>query len=203
MKYDPDRKLFVIDERRALPVTKYVSSEYPMPAGPTMFDGMVQHTRQAIVNFENRWSLSIIWGDMTYSSNHDCMFPLPGRERTEFTDEPDLVEVGIFAPEPVTKPAQTVTLPAIGELAERSVDFPERQVSLWGDPLAYVDAEALWWLATSLVSRLDSHDWLTPRDGPYIERLSDTGPFMLTITIADDGVPIIISPPVDINGRPQ
>lgn len=55
-----------------------------------------QYTRQAIVPFENRWSLSTIWGDNTYSSNRmslDATLP-------PFIEEPGAVEVGVLRPEP-------------------------------------------------------------------------------------------------------
>lgn len=90
-------------------------------------------TRQAIVCFENRWCLSTIWGDSTYSSNYGWEFP-----KIPFIEEPSIVEVGVLLPDPITHPAEHHELPALGPLEARSVDIPERTSSLWGDPLAYV-----------------------------------------------------------------
>ena len=46
------------------------------------------------VHFESGWSVSIVWGSMTYSDNHDHglgMGPIP-----EFIETPELVEVGVL-----------------------------------------------------------------------------------------------------------
>jgi hypothetical protein len=50
-------------------------------------------TRQFVVHFESGWSGSLIWGDATYSDNHD----LPFFTRTqEFNETPETVELAIF-----------------------------------------------------------------------------------------------------------
>jgi hypothetical protein len=73
-------------------------------------------TRQALVHFENRWQLSVIWGDATYSSNSMFWDDYTHGKRP-FIEEPSVVEVGVIVPD-----------------YENPHGFP-----LWGDPLCYVD----------------------------------------------------------------
>jgi hypothetical protein len=50
--------------------------------------------RQFLVRFESGWSVSIIWGSMTYSDNHDHAFgygPWP-----ELIEEPETVEAAVL-----------------------------------------------------------------------------------------------------------
>lgn len=49
--------------------------------------------RQFIVRFESGWSVSVIWGSMTYSDNHDHGMP-PGQR--EFNETPEQVELAIL-----------------------------------------------------------------------------------------------------------
>lgn len=50
--------------------------------------------RQFIVRFESKWIVSIIWGSMTYSDNHDHGF---GRgPYAELVETPETVEVAIL-----------------------------------------------------------------------------------------------------------
>ena len=197
MKYDEERERFVIDEDRALPVMTFRSEEYTFPSYGGKADGKTQHTRQVIVAFENGWALSILWGDMTYSSNHDTMFSFRGPD-TEFTEEPTAVEVGIFSPAPKVIPEVTIeNLPGLGD----PIKMPEIRTHLWGDPLGYINADQLWWLAMDQVSKWNSHEWLTPMRGPDLESASDTGPYMLTIEIAEDRIPIILDPPTNVLDR--
>jgi hypothetical protein len=183
MHFDEDRSAFVIDEGRELPVVRYGHDDTEMPAfSPLHPEPTVTHFRQVIVAFENRWTLSIIWGDHTYSANYNAWMgrDWQGNPAPPFTDEPGTVEVGILMPEPVTLPAQTF------ELRSGPVEWPERETELWGDPLNYVDAEALWWLAMDEVSKWPSDPKPRPEDGPYIHAASPTGPFMLTINEYSD-----------------
>jgi hypothetical protein len=55
-------------------------------------DTVAIHTRQFVVHFESGWSASIIWGNATYSDNHDCSII---REQ-EFVEQPRTVELAIF-----------------------------------------------------------------------------------------------------------
>lgn len=52
-------------------------------------------TRRAAVMFENGWSVSVIWGSHTYSSNGAMLYRFDG-DQPPFTEEPALVEVGIL-----------------------------------------------------------------------------------------------------------
>ena len=72
--------------------------------------------RQFIVRFESKWSVSVIWGSMTYSDNHDHGFGFPPYQA--FIETPTLVEAGILH-------------------ADRERLQPD------GDPYAYIDAEQL------------------------------------------------------------
>jgi hypothetical protein len=161
--YDAERRQLIVrpDSKpveQRLPVTTWVHEEdYSLK------------TRRALVPFENRWELSIIWGGATYSTNHDyyvdhlgLMHP-EGSESQPFVETPATVEVGVIVPEPITKPAP-MTAEAAAALREWSPDLPEVPQSmlepyatrLWGDPLTYVDADQLLLLA-DVVARLPSH----------------------------------------------
>lgn len=50
--------------------------------------------RQFIVRFESKWSVSVIWGSMTYSDNHDHGFGYP--PYPEFVETPERVEAAVF-----------------------------------------------------------------------------------------------------------
>lgn len=81
-------------------------------------DGYEWKTRQFVVRFESKWSVSIIWGYATYSSNHDWSpwgEPMTGQE---FSETPTLVEAAVFH-------------------ADRDHIEPD------GKPFAYIDAEQL------------------------------------------------------------
>ena len=157
MRYDEIRKEFVVDDYGVLPVMRYGNDEYTYPIYDGAMSGKVQHTRQAVVAYENRWSLSIIWGDMTYSSNHNTLISYRD-DLTEFTEEPGTVEVGIFMPHPRT-------VEGVGML--RSFE-----TNLWGDPVGYVDAGALWFMHHT-VMRFDSEDRRVPAEGPYLSAIED------------------------------
>jgi hypothetical protein len=177
MRFDLDRSVWIIDEGRELPVVRYGHEDHEVPDFGG-HKGWVQHFRQVVVAFENRWTLSIIWGDQTYSANYNASLghDWAGNPAPPFTDEPWSVEVGILMPEPVYFPAKT-----LGPFTDgRMVDVPERTQELWGDPLGYVSAEQLWWLAMDEVSKWSSDTKPIPEDGPYIHAASETGPFMLT-----------------------
>ena len=72
--------------------------------------------RQFRVRFESKWSVSIIWGSMTYSDNHDHGFGRP--PYPEFVETPQRVEVAI-------------------QHADRDGLHPD------GEPFSYLDAEQL------------------------------------------------------------
>lgn len=50
--------------------------------------------RQFVVMFETKWSVSVIWGSMTYSDNHDHGLGFPPFR--EFVESPTLVEAAIL-----------------------------------------------------------------------------------------------------------
>lgn len=56
--------------------------------------------RQALLRVESGWDISVIWGSMTYSDNHDHPYgDWRTREVTEFHEEPALVEVALTQPD--------------------------------------------------------------------------------------------------------
>jgi len=172
VKYDAERQMWIAGPCE-LPVKVFRSDDYTFPSGTFSRAGereLTQCTRQVIVEFENRWGLSIIWGSMTYGDNYDhphgsfCR----GTEFPDFVDEPLTVEVGIFCPVPKTFPAKSYgPLP----FTKQTVEMPERTTSLWGDPLAYVDAEALCVAVIPRVSSFDSDGLPWPEEGPEIEEI--------------------------------
>lgn len=50
--------------------------------------------RQFTVHFESGWMVSVIWGSMTYSDNHDHGMPHAGEQ--ELIETPERVEIGIL-----------------------------------------------------------------------------------------------------------
>lgn len=53
-----------------------------------------QHIRGCHVTFENGWTASFIWGDGTYSDNHNGLFE---KREHDFIEEPERIEVMIFS----------------------------------------------------------------------------------------------------------
>lgn len=140
-RWDPDQGVLWAGVR-SYPATFHRSSmQDHMP--PDRLDawnndhpGFHMETRQAHVWFENQWQLSVIWGDTTYSSNswhyrHNLHLP----DDWPFIEEPTLVEVGILVPDA----ASFIYPPVVYELPSGSVEMPERETTLWNDPLGYVD----------------------------------------------------------------
>ena len=71
---------------------------YPWAAAVTVDDVDVEphpfRIRRFVLTFENGWSVSVLYGDATYSSNYDAWF-LDG----EFEEEPEHVEVAVLDPD--------------------------------------------------------------------------------------------------------
>lgn len=190
MKYDADRRVLMVGPHE-LPAKFFIHEHYDYPEDHalTWHDGhkLSQETRVFRCQFENRWSLSIIWGSMTYSDNHHHPWGTnwcsDGHERIypEFNEEPLMVEVAIVTPEPRIVPEQSFTLPAIAELPERTHTVPEYEMEIWGDVIGYVDAESLWNIVNT-VKTFDSNGMPPPEDGPYLESLEPDGPRFLVWT---------------------
>lgn len=88
MRLDLEASIIVFGGRR-FPVRRADLTDHEIPGlDKTM------HRRQVILTFENGVSMSILWGDLTYSDNHDCWIDptLP------FIEEPNTVEIGFFDP---------------------------------------------------------------------------------------------------------
>lgn len=176
MRYDDAQKAFVVDPDTVLPVKFFIteSYEYPEDFLCTTDWAKTSETRVVRGTFENRWSLSVIWGSMTYSSNHD--HPSGGydyRAGTRlpvepFMEEPELIEVAIISPEPYVVPERKIDFP--GWKGPES--WPEHTVELWGDPIGYVPAAGLRFLM-KLVPRFNSHEWRKVKYGPTLVYLDN------------------------------
>ena len=188
MRYDPERRAFVVDDDLLLPCKFFITESAPMPEDfcEQHHGGhkIVHEVRVVRAVFENRWALSVIWGSMTYGTNkeHPWGIDYVNHERIypDFNDDPPLVEVGIIMPEPLVKPAETIDLPDW----KGPDEFPEREIELWGEPMGWVDAAGLRWLIET-VSKFDSHDWRIPSEGPCLERTEDGG-YTLIVEFTDD-----------------
>ena len=55
---------------------------------------LVYERRQFIVRFESKWMVSVIWGSMTYSDNHD--HGLASHPHVEFIETPEQVEAAVL-----------------------------------------------------------------------------------------------------------
>lgn len=101
--------------------------------------------RRAVVRFENRWDLSVLWGDCTWSSNSWSYSR--SSKGDPFIEEPMVVEVGVMLPEPITVPGMAAE--TADYFASRYPTSPEvieqmkadRETYLWGEPLGYVTVE--------------------------------------------------------------
>lgn len=161
MRFDRERKVFVVDEAMELPAKFFIDEEYEYPSGlfgePRM---LCQKTRVVRCYFENRWAVSIIWGSMTYSINHDHPWGFRDcttgeRSVSEFVEEPPTVEVGIIMPEEKVIPEKDYS-----DIPDwhGPKTFPEYTVELWTDPIGWCDAETVR-LIVEEVRRFDSHDY--------------------------------------------
>lgn len=113
IRWDDERQVLVVGDRTWI-AQRGLWTDYDMP-----HDGEwgIIHERQVHVTFESGWSVSVIWGDLTYSSNHDARYghDWAGHEVPPFTETPELVEVGLL----------------------------RRGQGLVGDPFSYLDAPVL------------------------------------------------------------
>jgi hypothetical protein len=82
MTFAVDEGVLVIGGRR-FPWAQIFREDLPAPH--------TFKTRRARLMFENGWTVSIIWGSCTYSSNHDHGL----YHDDEFTETPTTVELGI------------------------------------------------------------------------------------------------------------
>lgn len=193
MRYDEQSSSFVVDDDCAFPCKFFINETFTYPP-ETFSHGMVltQETRVVRGTFENRWSLSIIWGSMTYGSNYDHPhggYDYRAKRKLDpppFMEEPESVEVAIIQPEPWTREART-----FGPFREgdKPVEFPEMQIEIWGDPLGYVDAPGLRFLIR-LVSHFDSHSWRKVKEGPELVANSE-GRLGLEVSYDDGGAELL------------
>jgi hypothetical protein len=137
---DWDKERFYAGDRRYFPSEMHMLN---IPeAAPEMAEFAAGHPsfrmwdRRVTIPCENGWSLSVIWGDATYSSNYTHPFI----ERQEFIEEPTTVEVGVLA-------SRVTHTTLVGES------------TLLGDPLAYVTVEEFNQVATVVSSFPSGEDW--------------------------------------------
>ena len=103
---DNGHHYFEVGSRRWL-ATSVFREDHELELHPTLTADGWMRSRGCRVRFETGWEVSIIWGNMTYSSNrgHPYLFheePLP-----EWTEEPTTVEIMVMnhkgdVPEPET-----------------------------------------------------------------------------------------------------
>jgi hypothetical protein len=163
------------DERLKMDVLDVGERTYPVKVWRHC-DEHGHSLRQAILEFENRWGLSITWGSMTYSDNHDHdeWRRRIGREpmHSEFIEEPHQVEVGVFSPVPrIIKGMSRETVdffndryPAESEVREEMMK--DRESDLACDPFGYLTDEGVNELA-DYVMTLPSH----PEDSDAVEAI--------------------------------
>jgi hypothetical protein len=177
MRYDDEASALIIDDDFALPAKFFITETYEYQGD--YFAGQTQETRVFRCEFENRWALSIIWGSMTYSTNKDHPHGnWRGTPAEPFVEEPNTVEVGIIMPETRVRPKQVLDVEGLPNWSGPT-EIPEQEYELWGDPMGWVDAAGLRALV-GLVSRFDSHTWVEPTEGPYLEQ-DDDGRYYLRI----------------------
>jgi hypothetical protein len=134
---DWDKERFYAGDRRYFP--NYMHMLNIPEAAPEMAEFAAEHPefrmwdRRVTIPFENQWSLSVIWGDATYSSNYTH----PLIERQEFIEEPTAVEVGVLSP----------------------IVTNEYGGTLLGDPLSYVTVEEFNQVATVVSSFPSGESW--------------------------------------------
>ena len=96
IRYDYRDGTLVVGARR-WPCRAVAVTDTRLPIGLTEFHCM--RDRAFRVMFESGWSVSIIWGSATYSSNHlEWNEGSPFREGVRFTDEPHHVECAVILP---------------------------------------------------------------------------------------------------------
>jgi hypothetical protein len=186
MRYDDEASALIIDDDFALPAKFFISehNEYPMPTMADPGKVYVHDTRVFRCMFENRWGLSIIWGSMTYSDNHNHPHgDWRGGPPPEFVEEPNAVEVGIIMPDEHTRPAVIINMEDLPHW-KGPTEIPEHTYELWGDPIGWVTAEGLRFLV-GYVSRLDSHTYPQLEDGPYLNR-DDDGPYSISFEVREE-----------------
>ena len=154
IRYDKNTNLLHVGERR-YPVQHWRSG-----------DGYGARVRQAILTFENRWGLSIIWGSMNYSDNYEHHGPLGDIWKVEtqpFVEEPEKVEVGVFSPTPrVLSGMSPETVECMRQMGSPMSDesaasmTADRETDLACDPFGWCDADEVNTLA-DLVMTLPSH----------------------------------------------
>ncbi len=171
------------DERMQCDVLDVGPRTYPLKEWHHS-DSYSEHpVRQAIVQFENRWALSIVWSALTYGDNYHFGF---GRWRdndgpAEFVEEPQQVEVGVLSPKPRILPGldretaaylqtQYPTNPeAVAYMME------DRPTDLACDPFGWLDAAAVNQLADA-VMKLPSHPDDVTALGKELEQEAWRGP---------------------------
>jgi hypothetical protein len=112
----------------------------------------LHRTRRTTVRFETGWSASIVWGDATYSSNHDAWLDTPS-----FTEAPTTVEVGV--------------LDSTGELRQRNKSDDDTGLE-WHDVESYLDDDELAALFDRLATLPTDYDYgVAP---PTIDEMRDS-----------------------------
>lgn len=102
--YDYDTQLLKF-HGRTLPAKRLWTTEEDEATQARMREiGVSPHVSRCVrMTFENGWHISIIWGSLTYSSNHDHPFGydhmMKERVEPEFIEEPTTVEIAVLCPD--------------------------------------------------------------------------------------------------------
>jgi len=73
-----------------------IDAETAALLGEQMGHPFAYERRGFIVRFESGWSVSVIWGSMTYSDNHDHGMGFMRNDTPPFIETPERVELGIL-----------------------------------------------------------------------------------------------------------
>lgn len=81
--------------------------------------------RQAVVAFESGWQVSILWGTLSYSDNHDTFYA----DDRSFTDEPHCVEAGFLWRDEglVGKPFGYCNAEVLNDMLDLAATFPSNR----------------------------------------------------------------------------
>lgn len=145
--YDQDRGLFKFHGRTLPAIKNWTDQEEEAMADFSSRTGYIAHiSRRVRIPFENGWQLSVVWGSLSYSDNHDH-----GRGWTDgrtfggrpydanyFEEEPREVEVAVLCP-PAKAVETTLDFPALphpktGEPLNEATSIPHtRELATWAD----------------------------------------------------------------------
>ena len=141
--YDQDRQLLKFHGRTLPAIKNWTDQEEEAMSDFSARTGYIPHVHRRVrIPFENGWQLSVVWGSLSYSDNHDHSMGwtdgrgFGGRPNQEFVEEPREVEVAVLCP-PAKAIETTIDFPDLvlgGELKQKGASFPHsRELATWAD----------------------------------------------------------------------